>query len=110
MLHTQPSAEPSGGVPIDQLVRLSDRAKLEVAGPANKRPIDAQHHGLGRQPGAIARRLLVDFREQPTHTLLRRARADEGPPRLSRVAPTERVTQEVEVLFRRAAHVSLALV
>src|SRR5215831_296387 len=109
MLGAEPLTKPVANVPIDGTVRPAHGAEAEVVGPSQQEPIQSRHLVLDRHPQPTTVGRLADLVPEARDLLRRRTRPDEGAARLRRVAPPDRVAQEVERLFGDTAQPRLRL-
>src|SRR6266446_1607546 len=95
---------------IDRTVGLADWPQTEVVGPADHHPIEPSHDRLRILPDFVTPGLVADRSTDALHSFLRgyRAEIDSAPPH--RVAPPERVSQKVKLLFRQITDPRLILV
>ena len=95
---TQPLAEPMADVAVHGSIGLAHRAQAEVVRPTHAACRFSRADHRPRRPASSHRRP-VNSLISPAELLdllRRRSRPDVGPARLRRVAPPDRVTQEVE--------------
>src|SRR6266496_4013275 len=110
MLSAQPLPQPLPSVLFHSPVGFADWTEAEVVGPPNHHSVESPYHGLLIQQSFIPSGLAADRLTDANHPFLGRHGAQIGPPRLRRVAASERVSQKIELLFRQLADPRLRLV
>src|SRR3954453_7923023 len=110
MLGSQPLTEPVAGVPVHGLIRLMNLAQAEVVRPALQFPVETSDLLRLVEPGPLTAGQFADLATDSLDHFRRRARPEVGLARLRRVAPTDRVAQEVERLLGNPAQPRLGLV
>src|SRR5215469_8206105 len=86
---------------IHRSVGLADWPETEVVGPPDQHTVEPRYNDPLVQQGLIPSSQLANRLADAFHPLLRRDRTEVRAPGLRRIAPTKRVAQEVELLFRQ---------
>src|SRR4051794_41318428 len=110
MLGTQPLTEPMAGMPVHGLIRLVHLAQAEVIRPPHQFPVESSDLLLLVEPGPSAAGHLADLATESLDHFRRRSGPEIGPSRLRRVAPADRIAQEVERLLGDPTQPRLGLV
>src|ERR1700719_1188758 len=82
---------------------MADWPETEVVGPSNYRAVELRYYYLLVQQSLLPSGHFANRLADADHPLLRGNRTDVRAPCLRRIAPTKRVTQKVEFLFRQFA-------
>lgn len=106
----QPLAKPSAGVSFHRSVGFADRTEAEVVRPSDDLAVEHLYQRLGGLLSLTSSSRFANRLTDALHPFLRRGRAQIGPARLRRIAPTKRIAQKVEPFFRQLADPRLRLV
>jgi hypothetical protein len=92
----QPLAKPSAGVSFHRSVGFADRTEAEVVRPSDDLAVEHLYQRLGGLLSLTSSSRFANRLTDALHPFLRRGRAQIGPARLRRIAPTKRVSRPAE--------------
>src|SRR5713226_7090658 len=110
VLDAQPPAQPHSCVTVERPIRFADGAYLKVVRPSAQRAVQLAHQLCGVLPCHRADGRRMDFLDHVFDALLRWPVSQACLTGSRRMHPSERVSQEVELAFRRRADSCLVLV
>jgi hypothetical protein len=110
VLGAQPPAQPDGCVRVERPIRLAGSAYRKVVRPSAQHAVHFAHQRGGLLPCSRSVGQCVDFSDRALNAFLSWPVADTSLAGLRRKHSPERVSQEVELAFRRLADPCLLLV